>query len=162
MFDKIAVGYDGSAPARRACHVAIEMAARFRSVLTVVIVRPGGRDGIDPYLESLVPVGDSGTPISAVIDEMRARAVAHGAARVEAVFLQGEVPEALLEWLAANHQDLVVVGSRGLSRGRRLLLGSVSTQLVAEAPCPVLVVRPSREHHGGSKAPETAADPRPG
>jgi len=154
MFDKIAVGYDGSAPARRACHVASEIAARFRSVLTVVIVRPGGRDGIDPYLESLVPVGETSTPISAEIEEIRTRAVAHGATRVEAVFLQGEVPGALLEWLATNHQDLAVVGSRGLSRGRRLLLGSVSTQLVAEAPCPVLVVRPSRDHHSGPKAPD--------
>ena len=37
--------------------------------------------------------------------------------------------------------DLVVVGSRGLGRLDRLLLGSVSTSVVQRAPCPVLVVR---------------------
>ncbi|MGD0250951.1 MAG: universal stress protein [Thermoplasmata archaeon] len=35
-----------------------------------------------------------------------------------------------------------MVGSRGLSTARRILLGSVSTALVNHAPCPVLVVRP--------------------
>jgi nucleotide-binding universal stress UspA family protein len=40
--------------------------------------------------------------------------------------------------------DLLVAGSRGYGPVMRVLLGSVSTQLVHTAPCPVLVVpRPS-------------------
>lgn len=42
---------------------------------------------------------------------------------------------------AAEDGDLVVVGSRGLSRVERVLLGSVSTKVVQRAPCDVLVVR---------------------
>jgi nucleotide-binding universal stress UspA family protein len=161
MFERILVGYDGSAPARRACHVATEIAARFHSVLTVAVVRPPGRPGVDSYLESLVPIGESGTALAAVIEEIRTRAVGHGASKVESVFLQGEVPDALIAWILANPQDLVVVGSRGLSRGRRLLLGSVSSQLVAVAPCPVLVIRPTREHHPGTGAAHSADPSRP-
>jgi len=37
--------------------------------------------------------------------------------------------------------DVVVVGSRGRGAIRRALLGSVSTYVVHNAPCPVLVVR---------------------
>jgi nucleotide-binding universal stress UspA family protein len=37
--------------------------------------------------------------------------------------------------------DIVVVGSRGHGAIRRALLGSVSTHVVNNAPCPVLVVR---------------------
>ena len=37
--------------------------------------------------------------------------------------------------------DLIVVGARGLSTARRLLIGSVSSEVVDHAPCPVLVAR---------------------
>ena len=36
--------------------------------------------------------------------------------------------------------DLLVVGSRGYGPLRRVLLGSVSSELMHSAPCPVMVV----------------------
>jgi nucleotide-binding universal stress UspA family protein len=38
--------------------------------------------------------------------------------------------------------DLLVAGSRGYGPVMRVLIGSVSTQLLHKAPCPVLVVPP--------------------
>lgn len=38
--------------------------------------------------------------------------------------------------------DLIVIGSRGLRGVNRIIAGSVSSQVIAEAPCSVLVVRP--------------------
>jgi len=43
---------------------------------------------------------------------------------------------------AAQNADLVVVGSRGHGGFPGLHLGSVTTQVINHAPCPVLVVRP--------------------
>jgi nucleotide-binding universal stress UspA family protein len=40
--------------------------------------------------------------------------------------------------------DLIVVGARGHSAVERLLVGSVSSEVVDQAPCPVLVVRTPR------------------
>ena len=37
--------------------------------------------------------------------------------------------------------DLVVLGARGLNPVKRLVLGSVSTKVLHEAPCDVLVVK---------------------
>jgi nucleotide-binding universal stress UspA family protein len=37
--------------------------------------------------------------------------------------------------------DLIVVGSRGLTGFKRLMLGSISNAVAAKAPCPVLVVK---------------------
>ncbi|HJQ75464.1 MAG TPA: universal stress protein [Gaiellaceae bacterium] len=45
--------------------------------------------------------------------------------------------------------QLVVVGSHGWGTAKRLFSGSVSTGLVHQAPCPVLVVRPAR--HAGEQ-----------
>lgn len=43
---------------------------------------------------------------------------------------------------AAKDADLVVVGSRGHGGFPGLHVGSVATQIITHAPCPVLVVRP--------------------
>lgn len=51
-------------------------------------------------------------------------------------------PAAEIIRLAHIHQaDLIVIGSRGLTGLQRILEGSVSSQVVAEAPCSVLVVK---------------------
>ena len=55
--------------------------------------------------------------------------------------LEGVDPaNTLLSFAKDNHVDHVVMGARGHS-ARRRYLGSVSTQVVAEAPCTVTVVR---------------------
>ena len=50
----------------------------------------------------------------------------------------------LLDYAAAHHADRILVGARGHSTLRRHL-GSVSSRVVAEAPCTVTVVRPTGE-----------------
>ena len=142
MFERILVGFDGSVHARRAVQVASEIAGRFQAKLTIAVVRPTPPGEAAARLEALVPISEDGRTLATMLEEMRDRALLQGARVVEPVMLHGEVLESLLEYLGRNPQDLVVVGSRGLSPGRRLLLGSVSSGLVNAALCPVLVVRP--------------------
>ena len=42
----------------------------------------------------------------------------------------------------AKDADLLVIGARGLGGFRGMLLGSVTQQVVAHAPCPVVVITP--------------------
>jgi nucleotide-binding universal stress UspA family protein len=55
------------------------------------------------------------------------------------VFERGD-PVAKLLADAEIGVDLLVLGSRGFGPVMRLLIGSVSSRVIREAPCPVLVV----------------------
>ena len=51
----------------------------------------------------------------------------------------------IVEYAREIHADVVVIGTHGRSGVSRLLMGSVAENVVRNAPCPVLVVRP-HEH----------------
>ncbi len=54
---------------------------------------------------------------------------------------QTTVPQVIVEEAKSFEADLIIVGSRGMSRWKRFLLGSVSKTVVEHAPCSVEVVR---------------------
>jgi nucleotide-binding universal stress UspA family protein len=56
------------------------------------------------------------------------------------VILLGEPAQALEDYCRQNPETLLVIGRRGQSRLKAVLLGSVSDHLVRHAVCPVLVV----------------------
>jgi serine/threonine protein kinase len=58
--------------------------------------------------------------------------------------------DAMITFARNNHIDHMIVGARG-SGGMRRFLGSVSTAIVAGAPCDVTVVRARHEGSGGTE-----------
>src|SRR5207249_4558745 len=72
----------------------------------------------------------------------RAKAVATEAdVRCEVVHANGSVSDAICEIAASRHARLIIIGAHGWGPVRRLRAGSVSSAVLHEAPCPVLVVR---------------------
>lgn len=59
----------------------------------------------------------------------------------EAILKWGNVAETILQTAAEEQCDLIVLGSRGLSGFKRLMLGSISNAVAAKAQCPVLVIK---------------------
>jgi nucleotide-binding universal stress UspA family protein len=47
----------------------------------------------------------------------------------------------IIDYVEDNNIDLIVIGSRGRSEFKKLLLGSVASHIVTYAHCPVLVVK---------------------
>ncbi|MCW6049008.1 universal stress protein [Lyngbya sp. CCAP 1446/10] len=59
----------------------------------------------------------------------------------ELEIVSGEPAQEILRLANIYKVDLIAIGCRGLTGLKRILEGSVSAEVVAEAPCSVLVVR---------------------
>jgi len=153
VFRRILVGTDGSDNAKRAIHVAVDVARRMKAeiVIAYAIPQPGLLMAIPPV--AALPAEGYAVSLEDYYKEAKDRArklvaeaveLAKGngiSARGEVLDGLGSVVEQLVEFAEKEKVDLVCVGTRGLSGFRRLLLGSVSNGLVSHAPCAVLVVR---------------------
>lgn len=53
----------------------------------------------------------------------------------------GEPAEEIVDLARLEHVEMIIMGSRGLSPFREMLLGSVSNRVLHTASCPVLVAR---------------------
>ena len=60
----------------------------------------------------------------------------------ELEIVMGDPAEEIIRLANIYHADLIAIGSRGLTGVKRILQGSVSSQVVTDAPCSVLVVKP--------------------
>ncbi len=144
-FGAITVAIDGSETAEAALQVAIDLAKHYDSELTIVAVAPFAPVFVtpnEPFVPPALPAS-SLPKYQEVVDAALRSARGQGLSHVQGFCTEGVVVDELLGRISAHRTDLLVVGSRGLSGAKRLLLGSVSTALVTRAPCPVLVVRPS-------------------
>lgn len=144
---KILVAIDGSPPSDKAAEEAVRIAAatsteHFRSKVYAVIVRAARED---PALGDLYP-GRHQKLDDWALREERIFYVVDKAAREAKVDLRrdvlyGEVEEQLLQFAERENCDLIVIGSSGKGRLRRVLQGSISMQIALKARCSVYVVR---------------------
>ncbi|XP_034693525.1 universal stress protein A-like protein [Vitis riparia] len=65
--------------------------------------------------------------------------------KAETLILDGDPKEMICQAAEQMHVDLLLVGSRGLSRLKRAFLGSVSDYCAHYAKCPILIVKPPKE-----------------
>jgi nucleotide-binding universal stress UspA family protein len=139
----VVVAIDGSSNSDEALAAAIDLAGQYQSELTILTVAPLVPvyfPPAAPYVAAPIPESDT-TLYQGLVDAAVKKAQDAGLTAVTGVCLEGVVVDEILGFLERNPCDLVVVGSRGLSAGKRLLIGSISSALVTHAPCPVLVER---------------------
>jgi nucleotide-binding universal stress UspA family protein len=60
---------------------------------------------------------------------------------VDSIVCEGEPPEAIVDVAQGKKADLVALGTYGRKGLKRMLMGSVTSQVVLHAPCDVLVVK---------------------
>ena len=137
----ILLGMDRSAGSRDAVQFLLESGLAGIAKRTVVVT-------VSPVVSSLGG-GSFAWEASGQNPQAEARAFVHGIQKqfasqgcsVEGVALEGDPAAVLLELARKESADLVVMGTRGRTGLRRLLLGSVSQKVMTYAPCAVLTVR---------------------
>jgi universal stress protein A len=138
LFTRIVCGVDGSEAGREAVRQARRLATPESRVLVVSVSEAhlaahagmlAGRATDELDLEA-----------QAALDE----AVALGG-DAERRLVRGRAEETLLQIASDEAATLVAVGSHETSRRRGMVLGSVATRMVHDAPCSVLIARPAAE-----------------
>jgi len=61
--------------------------------------------------------------------------------QVETLLREGRTVQEILKVARDSEFELIVMGARGISKIREMLLGSVSDGVIRNAPCPVLVTK---------------------
>jgi nucleotide-binding universal stress UspA family protein len=149
MFNRILVPVDGSHEAARAVVVAVEEAQHQQPPAEVTLVNvippiqmakaiPGGLDYLHRCLPDLEE--DRRKEARRILAEA-SQPLKEKGIPVRIIVLEGHPAEAILKYAREQSQNLIVMGSRGLTGTSEFLLGSVSNAVVHHAGCAVLIVR---------------------
>jgi nucleotide-binding universal stress UspA family protein len=143
---RVLLATDGSESANNAVETVRSLGLPSGSVVHLVAILPSTPELFGAAWDAYVP-GDAEAierqmieELETALDGVKARLERPGVT-VEEEVLRGRAATRIVEAANAFRADVVVVGSRGLGAWKRLLLGSVSAEIVDHARCPVLVAR---------------------
>ena len=120
--NRMALAYDGSAPAQNALNLAAELSARAAWPLSVVIITD------DQAL---------GAELSEKAEAFLKTRVADGTVLI----LKGKEDKELLKFIREGTVELLVMGAYGHNRLREVLVGSTTSAVIRKSPIPVLLTR---------------------
>lgn len=160
MINHIVVATDGSEHAHRATELAADLAAKYSARLSILHVLllghipPGIRefsdqvDGEEPpravgghYIKAELPHEIREEIADKILARARERAEALGARDVETTWTEGPTANRILDYARERNADMIVMGSRGLSELKGLMIGSVSHKVAQLHQGNVLTVR---------------------
>ncbi len=149
MSGLIVVGVDGSDSSLEALRWAANQARLTGAALEVLATweYPTSLGWAPAWPPDWDPEGDARKALAEVVEKVLGP---HTDIEVRQVVTEGHAALALVN--AAEHADLLVVGSRGHGAFAGMLLGSVSEHCATHSPCPVVIVRHGHEDETSGSA----------
>ncbi len=138
---RLMVPVDGSADGEKAARFAADLARLSGAEVTVVHVYEGPSAAAAGFLSSSPGLVDDTQAKSLQATFERVRQAMAGVEVKDFLVEVGQPAECILAAAERLHIDQIIMGSRGLSPLKELLLGSVSERVVRGATCPVTIVR---------------------
>lgn len=155
MFERILVPLDGSEHSLRALEMAKQIAKEFGGKIALIhVYSVAVRPIIVPEPSTFSPAGvsvitaEEASKVAEAVREVGRRVLAEGEQKakaekvqVETMLVEGHAVQEIVRAAKEGKFDLIVIGAKGISRIRELLLGSVTDGVIHHAACPVLVVK---------------------
>jgi nucleotide-binding universal stress UspA family protein len=134
------VAFDGSPNSVEACELTAILARGFGSQVLIAHVLPP----ITTFTAPLREEYQSSLQNKANLETMKMVSMLQKKeidSKPQILQAKGSTADSLIDFASGENVDLIVAGTRGLGAFQRMLLGSVSTNLLNHAKSPVLVVR---------------------
>lgn len=141
---RILVAYDGSEMSKRAVAEANLQAveAPQREIHLLAVVTPTGPATNAAVSKSLGR--EMADRFQSEMEELKQEFKSHNIDVITEVVVSPVKENAAVQIVAyanKHDMDLIIIGSRGLGNMKKMLLGSVSSKVVQQASCPVLVMK---------------------
>jgi len=146
VFKKILVPIDGSEQSTHAARIAVDIASKYESRVTLFHVAQIAADfsgmGNWPEISSEVvkKIENEWNRIGQEILEKVSQEIKSSGIDVSIELGRGNAAVEICNKAEKDEYDLIVIGSRGLGGVRATLLGSVSNRVSQMAGCPVLII----------------------
>lgn len=148
-FSRILVGIDGSEESMNAAEYAISIAKLYNAELIAINVLTSdiGYVYSSPGVESppmtireiiLIAEDEAKLWFDKIKEKANKKEIK---IKTEFIVAKRSILQTLLEYAEGQKINLIVVGTRGRSGIKKMLLGSIASGLVTYSPCPVLVVK---------------------
>jgi len=149
IIKNILVGVDGSENSTRALDFALDLAEKFNASIMILNVSESlamTAVSEESNLYSGPKVTVPSQDLRKIHNEILNRNIAHAKASkpnltVSSMMKEGDPAVEIVEAAKEGGFDVIVVGHRGLSRAKELVLGSVSEKVAHLTPCPLIIGR---------------------
>ncbi len=138
MFSSILVTLDGSPYSERVLGYVPDLAQLGGAQVTLLTVVP------EDAVPSTASEDDRLAPYSAYLEQAKARLTTEGLDGVEVQARIGVPARVIVQVAREQHADLIAMSTQGLGAEHDQALGGVASKVLANAPCPVFMVRVSR------------------
>jgi nucleotide-binding universal stress UspA family protein len=140
IFSKILIAIDGSDASMDAAGYAISISKQHNAELYALHVIRADVDLFGPHetSEFMTEMRNEGEKY---MDRVRLKASEKNIQIKTEIISSTNIAGGIVDYAEENNIDLIVIGTRGLSGFKKLLLGSVATNVVTYAHCPVMVVK---------------------
>jgi nucleotide-binding universal stress UspA family protein len=146
MIKKILVALDGSESSWHALNVSLDVAGQVSAEIQLLaVVPPVFLPAYSIYVVKSEAINECAKELETSFEGVLTKAKSEAQKKkpnlkVTTLLEKGEPYSKIVETAKNGNFDLIVVGSRGLG-GKLTALGSVSSRVVDEASCPVLIIK---------------------